>query len=177
MEVTKMAKENSTKILENINIPNLKDSKFFENYLYGMIKIKNNNFGLFNADFFHQPRQIISENKIYSTDKAIKYLIRKYMVEELGRNVFVWRRSNFKTVSSNDEGDDSDTEGKKVKGLNEDYFSQKQIFDLISKKIEGNSSNPCEVLLSCTDVRLFGITYTGNSNLSLAGPMQISYGI
>lgn len=181
MEVTKMAKqENSTEILENINIPNLKDSDFFGNYLYGMIKIKNNNFGLFNADFFHQPRQIISEDKIYSTDKAIKYLIRKYMIEELSRNVFVWRRSKFKTVSTKGESEEKGKDSKKEvkeKGINEDYFSQKQIFDLISKKLGVESKNPCEVLLACSDVRLFGITYTGESNLSFPGPMQISYGI
>jgi len=175
-----MVKKDAKQTMENINIKDVKSEDGFSNYLYGMIKIKNNNFGLFNADFFHQPRQIISENKIYSTDKAIKYLIRKYMVEELQRNVFVWRRSKFNIISNKQEieGNDSEAkEQKKEKGLNEQYFSQKDIFDLISEKLEGKSNNPCEILLSCTDVRLFGCTYTGSSNLALAGPMQISYGI
>lgn len=75
----------------------------FNNRCYGIVIIKSENSN-FNADFTGNPRRLPDENgTIYATDKAFKYAIRKYWVNN-GKDVFVWRsHSNDGNLRTRDE--------------------------------------------------------------------------
>jgi CRISPR-associated protein Csh2 len=62
----------------------------FNNRCYGLVIVKSENSN-FNADFTGNPRRLPDEHgTIYATDKALKYSIRRYWVDQ-GKDVFVWR--------------------------------------------------------------------------------------
>jgi CRISPR-associated protein Csh2 len=62
----------------------------FKNRCYGLVIIKSEN-SKFNADFTGYPRRLPDDKgTIYATDKALKYCIRRYWVDN-DKNVFVWR--------------------------------------------------------------------------------------
>jgi len=132
--------------------------KEFESRCYGLVVIKSENSN-FNADFTGNPRRLPDENgTIYATDKALKYAIRRYWKKLLKKEVFVW------------------------KSLNEDEtpLSLRQRYEQMSKKL--SEKRPIDVFAKCIDTRLFGITYAvkgenEKENLSITGPVQISYGI
>ncbi|GJQ60170.1 MAG: hypothetical protein D8M57_14820 [Candidatus Scalindua sp. AMX11] len=138
------------------------DESEFRSRCYGIIVIRSENSN-FNADFTGNPRRLPDENgTIYATDKALKYAIRKYWVDN-GENVFVWK--TFR-----------EDKGKYLPyTLEERYNNMKQ-------KLE--KETPLEVFTECIDTKLFGITFAMQSaiegeskNISLTGPVQISYGV
>jgi len=133
----------------------------YDKFGYGLFILKSKN-SLFNADFSHEPRQLPdSEGTFYATDKSLKYCIRKYVHDIKGeKQIFFWRRNN------------SDKELKPM-DLGENY---KYLFEEEPPKKDNNKAET--KLLSCWDVRIFGATFAeSDCNLSITGPIQISYGI
>lgn len=134
-------------------------SQKYEKFGYGLFVLKSKN-SLFNADFAHEPRQLPDDaGTFYATDKSLKYCIRRYVHDTKGEKfVFFWRRSDKL----------------KPMDLGENYvhlFGPLPTTDIDRPKVESN-------LLSCWDVRAFGATFAEEgSNISITGPVQITYGI
>jgi CRISPR-associated protein Csh2 len=137
----------------------------FNKRAYGAAVIKSINSN-YNADFTHQPRTL-PDGRVYATDKALKYLVRNYLQHESNEKIFYYKTLKEDTLNprSLDEtyvkyfGEIPKGEGK---GVEKDAS--------IKRKMLGN-------LLQCLDVRLFGGTYAGATNLSMHGPVQITHGI
>jgi len=129
---------------------------------YGIVIIKSENSN-FNADFTGNPRRLPDQKStIYATDKALKYAIRKYWVDT-GKNVFVW---------------------KTYRNEKEMYLplTLEERFDVMKEKL--GTVSPLDIFAQCIDTRLFGITFAmksktaeENKNISLTGPVQITYGV
>lgn len=129
----------------------------FNNRVYGFAIIKSINSN-YNADFSGQPRKL-PNGKVYATDKALKYSIRNYWKDALGEKVFY-----FKSL----------TDDMSPRTLDETYelhFGKMQSKGAdLRKEIFGN-------ILKRIDVRLFGGTYAGATNISVHGTCQITHGI
>ncbi len=129
----------------------------FNNRVYGFAIIKSINSN-YNADFSGQPRKL-PNGKVYATDKALKYSIRNYWKDALGEQVFY-----FKSL----------TDDMSPRTLDETYalhFGKMQSKGAeLRKEILGN-------ILKRLDVRLFGGTYAGATNISVHGTCQITHGI
>lgn len=130
----------------------------FKNRVYGaaIIKAINSNY---NADFSGQPRKL-PNGVVYATDKALKYSIRNYWKEALGKDVFY-----FKSLTAE----------MAPRSLDETYVLHFGEF-----KEKDKSKLRLEVLaniLKCIDVRLFGGTYAGKTNISIHGTCQITHGL
>lgn len=126
----------------------------FTNRAYGcaIIKAKNANY---NADFTHHPRTL-PDGTLYATDKVLKYAIRNYIKQ------FHSSERVFFSKSFNDK--------MKVRDIKQRYAQQ---FDAKDK----DKAEVLKNLLSCLDVRLFGATYAGGTNVSIHGPVQIEHGV
>jgi CRISPR-associated protein Csh2 len=125
-----------------------------------VVNAKNANF---NADFDGLPRRL-PNGTIFATDKALKYCIREYLAKN--DPVFVQRTKEAETKA--------DKDGKiKLRFLTlEDNYIQK-----CNGEIPKDERKILENLLKFIDVRLFGIVFAVDSNISLTGPCQIGYGI
>ena len=140
----------------------------YKKFAQGIFIVKSKN-SSFNSDFSGlQKRLPDEEGTIYATDKALKYCIRKYLYDN-GEKVFTWRRNDKKTglpfnINNNYNFLFKEIPKTEVKEGNK----KKEVID----KIKMLSS-----LLSTIDSRLFGFTYAGETNLSVTGSTQISYGI
>jgi CRISPR-associated protein Csh2 len=129
-----------------------------------LIKSINSNY---NADFTHQPRTL-PDGKVYATDKALKYLVRHYLKNETNEIVFYYKTLKDDTLNP--------------RSLDETYVNY---FEAIpegdgKKKEEKEASKKKQMLanlLKAIDVRLFGGTYAGATNLSMHGPVQITHGL
>lgn len=133
----------------------------FQNRVYGCAIVKSVNSN-YNADFSGQPRKL-PNGKVYATDKALKYSIRNYWKAALGERVFY-----FKSL----------TEKMAPRTLDETYIHFFEEFK--HEKDKDKSKLRLEVLgnlLKCIDVRLFGGTYAGKTNISIHGSCQITPGI
>lgn len=131
----------------------MKDAPY-RKFAQGLLIVKAKN-SSFNSDFSGLPRRLPDNNgTIYATDKALKYCVRKYLIDQ-NENVFVWRRYNEK---------------RKPLDIVENY-----------EKVFGKTSHDKKTIVTnlatATDVRLFGVTYAGDTNVSLTGTTQISYGV
>lgn len=135
-------------------------SNSFNQRVFGCAIIKSINSN-YNADFSHQPRTL-PDGTAYATDKVLKYSIRNYWDKVLGEKVFY-----FKSLS----------ESMSPRTLDETfelYFGDKILKEKDKNKVR------LEVLkniLTCLDVRVFGGTYAGKTNLSLHGTTQFTHGI
>ncbi len=130
----------------------------FNNRVYGAAIIKSINSN-YNADFSGQPRKL-PNGTVYATDKALKYSIRNYWKNALGENVFY-----FKSLS----------EEMSPRTLDETYN-----FHFGDFKEKDKTKLRLEVLgnvLKRLDVRLFGGTYAGKTNISIHGTCQITHGL
>ena len=131
----------------------------FKNRVFGCVAVKaiNSNY---NADFSGQPRTLPS-GKVYATDKALKYSIKNYLKHVYGDETIFY----FKTLDEKLNPISLDKAYVKCFG---DYHYQGKKVDkvLVAKN-----------LLSCLDVRLFGATFAGETNVSLHGPLQINHGV
>ncbi len=134
----------------------------FKKRVYGCAIVKATNAN-YNADFSHQPRTL-PNGVVYATDKAKKYPVRNFLLKELQEKVFYFKSFKEDTLQPRD--------------LNERYEQLFGVFptakgkdkDAVIKKAVASN------LLSCIDVRLFGGTFAGKTNLSLHGPVQITHG-
>jgi CRISPR-associated protein Csh2 len=137
----------------------------FNKRAYGAVVIKSINSN-YNADFTHQPRTL-PDGRVYATDKALKYLVRNYLLHETDERIFYYKTLKEDTLNP-----------RSLDETYEMYYGEipkgegKGIEKVASKKREmlGN-------LLKSLDVRLFGGTYAGSTNLSMHGPVQITHGI
>ena len=129
----------------------------FKNRVFGCAIVKSINSN-YNADFSHQPRTL-PNGIVYATDKVLKYSIRNYWKKVQGETVFY------------------------SKSLTEDMSPRTldETLELHFGKIEdkGNSLRlkVLKNLLSCIDVRVFGGTYAGKTNISIHGACQITHGV
>lgn len=135
----------------------------FNNRVFGCVVIKSVNSN-YNADFTHQPRTL-PDGTVYATDKALKYTVRNYL-----KNAFPDEKVfYFKTLSDEMQ----------PRTLDETYENLFEKYpDVKGKDAEAQLRKAVlKNLLSCIDVRLFGGTYAGKTNLSIHGPVQITHGI
>ena len=134
-------------------------SEIFDRRVFGCAIIKSINSN-YNADFTHQPRTL-PDGTVYATDKALKYTVRNYLKNVYPEDKLFY----FRTLS----------EDMQPRTLDETYQS---IFGEFTKdKDKELRKTVAKNLLDCLDVRLFGGTYAGKTNLSLHGPVQISHGM
>ncbi|MEZ4968876.1 MAG: type I CRISPR-associated protein Cas7 [Flavobacteriaceae bacterium] len=131
----------------------------FINRVYGAAIIKSINSN-YNADFSGQPRKL-PNGTVYATDKALKYSIRNYWKDALNEKVFY-----FKSLS----------EVMSPRTLDETYnlhfgkFNEKDKSPELRLEVLRN-------ILKCLDVKLFGGTYAGKTNISIHGTCQITHGL
>lgn len=134
----------------------------FKNRVYGVVIVKaiNSNY---NADFTHQPRTL-PDGVAYATDKALKYLIKNFIMRNYPSEKVLY----FKSL------DDE----MKPRTLDESY--QMHFGEYEKKKGKSDDLNKAKILanlLKCLDVRLFGATFAGETNISIHGPVQICHGV
>ena len=134
----------------------------FKNRVFGcaIIKAINSNY---NADFSGQPRTLPS-GVVYATDKAFKYTVKNYLKDVYPEEHIFY----FKSLN----------ESLNPRSLDERY---KLIFGEYPKA-KGKKDNIVKTevaknLLSCLDVRCFGATFAGATNISVHGPVQVNHGV
>jgi CRISPR-associated protein Csh2 len=140
-----------------------------------VVRAKNANF---NAGFDGNPRTLPS-GQIFATDKALKYCVREFQ-NLIGENVFVRRNRHIKKGKG-------DLNTFSYQTLEENFLNklmnlknQNKFEDVDESKIlkEDSAEKVIEILKSFIDIRLFGVVFAqGNANISLTGPVQISYGL
>jgi len=124
-----------------------------------VVNAKNANF---NAGFDGLPRRLPT-GRIFATDKALKYCIREYLSKN--EPVFVQRTKEFH----------DGTGGARVERyltLKENYLKKCNKEEM--PKDEGVIINDLKGFI---DIRLFGVVFAVDSNISMTGPCQINYGI
>lgn len=130
----------------------------FKNRVFGaaIVKAVNSNY---NADFTGQPRTL-PDGTVYATDKAFKYTVKNYIKDVyLNERIFY-----FKNLNENMNPISLDETYEKHFGKYPD--EQKHIKNEVAKN-----------LLSCLDIRLFGATFAGKTNISIHGPVQVNHGV
>lgn len=175
----------------------------FKNRVFGcaVVKAINSNY---NADFSGQPRTLPS-GIVYATDKAFKYVIKKYLKDVYSNEkIFYYKRFDpqkndfipFSLIEafcnmfpdlaeitknkSNKKVDSTETESnEEIENIDDNEKNIKETIKLkASKKQIGNA------LLSCIDIRFFGATFAAkgskkedNVAISIHGPVQINHGV
>lgn len=115
----------------------------------------------FNAGFDGLPRRL-PNGKIFATDKALKYCIREYLSDT--EAVFVQRTKK--------EHESNDGVVQRYLTLRENYLEKCN-----KTSIPKNETEIMNDLKSFIDVRLFGVVFAVDSNISITGPCQINYGV
>lgn len=131
----------------------------FNNRVYGAAIIKSINSN-YNADFSGQPRKL-PNGTIYATDKALKYSIRNFWKDALSEKVFY-----IKSLSAEMNPRTLD----ETYNLHFGEFKGKDKSSELRLEVLGN-------ILKCVDVKLFGGTYAGKTNISIHGTCQITHGL
>lgn len=131
----------------------------FNNRVFGCVIVKSINSN-YNADFTHQPRTL-PNGTVYATDKVLKYSVRNFLKKVYPNERVLY----FKNFSDDMQPRTLDETYDKVLG---EFPKGKE--SEIRKTVGKN-------LLSCIDVRLFGGTYAGKTNLSIHGTTQITHGV
>lgn len=137
-------------------------SNVFHNRVFGAVIIKSINSN-FNADFTHHPRTL-PDGTVYATDKALKYAVKDYFRKNLKiENLFYIKRLNANLNPNT---------------LDETYTA---LFGEFPKTDGKNKSvdklKVLKNLLKCPDIRLFGATFAGETNISIHGPLQINHAV
>lgn len=130
----------------------------FNNRVYGFAIIKSINSN-YNADFSGQPRRL-PNGKVYATDKALKYSVRNYWKNALNEKVFY-----FKSLTE-------DMSPRTLDETYEKYFGKMDAKDKVKLR-----KDVLKNILSMLDVKLFGGTYAGTTNISIHGTCQITHGL
>lgn len=135
-------------------------SNTFKNRVYGCAIIKSINSN-YNADFSHQPRTL-PNGVVYATDKALKWAVRNYW-KQVGKETIFYSKSL-----------DSNMSPRTLDETFENIFGKETFNEKDKNKLRlGVLKN----ILSCIDVRVFGGTYAGKTNISIHGSCQISHGV
>lgn len=155
----------------------MSDNSLFKKRVYGVqiIKSKNSNY---NADFTGSPRTL-PNGTVYATDKVAKYNIRNYLGRNNSEDIFVKETIHEKKQKKNEK--EIITIGPRT--LVETY----EMFFCNSEEQktlkEQTKNDVLRNLLKKLDVRLLGATFAPGGddakgkNISIHGPVQISYGI
>lgn len=150
--------------------------EIINNSYNGLLVVKAKN-GNFNAGFDGNPRTL-PNGTIFATDKALKYCIREYLAN-FGDNkkgedlIFVRRNRTLKKMGQEEKyayETLKENFDNKVKILEE-----RKMIDFEKEKLDKDKSI-LKVLKSFIDIRLFGVVFAVDANISLTGPVQISYG-
>lgn len=115
----------------------------------------------FNAGFDGLPRRL-PDGRIFATDKALKYCIREYLSDS--EAVFVQRTKQTHETK--------DGVVQRYLTLKENYLQKCNKTSIPKSEIEVIND-----LKSFIDVRLFGVVFAVDSNISMTGPCQINYGV
>jgi CRISPR-associated protein Csh2 len=128
-----------------------------------VINAKNANF---NAGFDGLPRRL-PNGLIFATDKALKYCIREYWSKK--EPVFVQRSQEFHEEK---DKDGNITTAQRYLTLEQNYCKKcnREVIPKDEKLI-------IEDLKKFIDIRMFGVVFAVDANISLTGPCQISYGV
>ena len=131
----------------------------FKNRVFGcaIVKAVNANY---NADFSGQPRTLPS-GIVYATDKAFKYTVKNYLKDVYPKE----RVFYFKSLNEN----------LNPISLDETYVKYFGEYPKNDKKKESIKPIVARNLLSCIDIRLFGATFAGQTNISVHGPVQVNH--
>ena len=130
----------------------------FKNRVFGCAVVKAVNAN-YNADFSGQPRTLPS-GTVYATDKAFKYTVKNYIKDVYDKEkVFYFKSLNDKMNPLS---------------LDETY---KKHFTEYPKDKNKIKQEVAKNLLSCIDIRLFGATFAGETNISVHGPVQVNHGV
>lgn len=135
-------------------------SNSFKNRVFGCAIIKSINSN-YNADFSHQPRTL-PNGVVYATDKALKYTVRNYWIKALNEKAFY-----FKTLNE-------EMSPRTLDETYEFYFGKDKLNEKDKNKLR---LSVLKDILSFLDVRLFGGTYAGKTNISIHGTCQITHGV
>lgn len=135
----------------------------FKNRVFGCAIVKAINAN-YNADFSGQPRTL-PNGTVYATDKAFKYTIKNYLKDVFDNEIIFY----FKSLNPNLNPISLDETYKK-------YFKDYPKV-VKNKKEEISKAMVAKHLLSCLDIRLFGATFAGETNISIHGPLQINHGV
>lgn len=131
--------------------------------VYGILGIRSI-MANWNADFSGAPKTI-SSGAVFGSDKALKYPIKRYLMEQ-GEKV-LYTRTNKKVVEKN-------IESLGVRSLKERY---EQLFDIEDLKQEKDQITLLKNLFSAADVKNFGATFAEEkNNVSITGAVQIGQG-
>ena len=133
--------------------------KEFKNRVFGCAIVKAINAN-YNADFSGQPRTLPS-GIVYATDKAFKYTVKNYLKDVYpNEKVFYFKslNENLNPIS-----------------LDETYVKYFGEYPKNDKKKESIKPVVARNLLSCIDIRLFGATFAGQTNISVHGPVQVNH--
>ncbi|MEM3399750.1 MAG: type I CRISPR-associated protein Cas7 [Candidatus Micrarchaeia archaeon] len=132
-----------------------KSGELYRKFASGVVVIRAQDAN-WNADFSGWPRKL-PDGRFYSTDKALKYAIRKYLKEVKNQSILFWRVYN-------ENGDVGNLPAMLEKnGIKFDVEQQVLVKNVLQKG---------------TDVRFFGGTFTlKDHNFSITGPIQITYGV
>lgn len=135
-------------------------SNSFTNRVYGCAIIKSINSN-YNADFSHQPRTL-PNGVVYATDKALKWSVRNYW-KNVGKEAVFYSKSLDENMSP-----------RTLDETFENHFGKEVFAEKDKNKLR---LGVLKHILSCIDVRVFGGTYAGKTNISLHGTCQISHGV
>jgi CRISPR-associated protein Csh2 len=126
-----------------------------------MVKAINSNY---NADFSGQPRTL-PNGVVYATDKAFKYAIKNYLKDVYPQEIIFY----FKSLNEN----------LNPLSLDETYVRHFGDYPKGSGKDKDKvlKNNVARNLLRCLDIRLFGATFAGETNISVHGPVQVNHGV
>jgi len=131
----------------------------FTNRVFGcaIVKAVNANF---NADFSSQPRTL-PDGRVYATDKALKYAVRHYLVQQYPEErIMYYKRLN----------------------QNMNPLPLADAYDRLMGEEALRNDHKLTILkniLTCLDIRLFGSTFAPrqNVNIGVHGPVQFNHGI
>jgi len=149
----------------------------FKNRVFGCVVVKSINSN-YNADFSGQPRTL-PDGTVYATDKALKYAIRNYWDKVYRSKEKVFYFTQYDTETGNPMtldnlvihhfGEFPTKTIQKEKGTgNNKKIENIEVLDKVELKNK---------LLECLDIRCFGATYAGQTNVSIHGAVQINHGI
>lgn len=146
----------------------------FTNRVFGCVVVKSINSN-YNADFSGQPRTL-PDGTVYATDKALKYSIRNYWVKMFHNTEKVFYFTQY----------DKNGNPLTLDNLVIHHFDKFPTKIVLQEKGKSKKTASVEVLdkvalknklFECIDIRCFGATYAGKTNVSIHGAVQINHGI
>ncbi len=134
-----------------------------EKRVYGILGIRSV-MANWNADFSGSPKSI-STGEIFGSDKALKYPIKQYFIEQGEKVLYAKTTKIIEDKNGNSLG---------VRSLKEHY---EKLFDIDDLKKQKDQIEVLKNLFSAVDVKNFGATFAEeNSNISITGAVQIGQG-